>query len=81
MPALCVLLGALFSILPPPPPPQVSGYSTNNSYIRSPPETTRVTAAQIRQSVDASLARLGTDHIDLLQIHWCAHCAGLAEHM
>lgn len=49
---------------------KVSGYSVQNSYVRSPPETTRVTAAQIRQSVDASLARLGVDHVDLLQVHW-----------
>lgn len=53
-------------------PPQVSGYSVQNSYVRSPPETTRVTAKQVQQSVDASLARLGVDHVDLLQIHWSA---------
>jgi hypothetical protein len=61
---------------PNPTPPlkptlQVSGYSVQNSYVRDPPETTRVTPAQIAQSVDASLKRLGTDYIDLLQIHWC----------
>ncbi|GBF92777.1 aldo keto reductase [Raphidocelis subcapitata] len=49
---------------------KVSGYSTTNSYVRSPPETTRVTARQIKASVDASLQRLGVDHVDLLQIHW-----------
>ncbi len=51
------------------PTPQVSGYSVQNSYVRSPPETTRVTPVQIEKSVDASLKRLGVDHIDLLQIH------------
>ena len=30
----------------------------------------RVNRDQIIKSVDASLERLGTDHIDLLQIHW-----------
>ncbi|KIZ07436.1 Aldo/keto reductase family [Monoraphidium neglectum] len=49
---------------------KVSGYSVQNSYVRSPPETTRVTKAQIKASVDASLQRLGVDHVDLLQIHW-----------
>lgn len=49
---------------------KVSGYSVQNSYVRDPPETTRVTPAQIQKSVDASLKRLGVDHIDLLQIHW-----------
>ena len=49
---------------------KVSGYSERNSWCRTPPETTRVTAAQIAQSVDASLARLGVSEIDLLQVHW-----------
>ncbi|KAK9802628.1 hypothetical protein WJX73_006861 [Symbiochloris irregularis] len=33
-------------------------------------EVTRLSAKQIRNSVDASLQRLKTDHIDLLQLHW-----------
>ncbi|KAI8471365.1 MAG: oxidoreductase [Monoraphidium minutum] len=49
---------------------KVSGYSVQNAYVRSPPETTRVTAAQVKASVDASLQRLGVDHVDLLQVHW-----------
>ena len=32
--------------------------------------TDLVSGVQVLASVDASLARLGTDHIDLLQIHW-----------
>jgi aryl-alcohol dehydrogenase-like predicted oxidoreductase len=32
--------------------------------------TTAVTPEQIVDSVEASLQRLGTDYIDLLQIHW-----------
>jgi hypothetical protein len=47
---------------------QVAGYG--NSYIRGNGEQTRITPAQIEESVNNSLARLGTDYIDLLQIHW-----------
>jgi aryl-alcohol dehydrogenase-like predicted oxidoreductase len=32
--------------------------------------STQVTQEQIVDSVDASLQRLGTDYVDLLQIHW-----------
>eukprot|EP00775_Hariotina_reticulata_P004116 gene4116-4362_t len=49
---------------------KVAGYGTHNTYLRDPPETVRVTPSQIKQSVDSSLQRLGTDYIDLLQIHW-----------
>mmetsp|Transcript_43100 Transcript_43100/g.78768 ORF Transcript_43100/g.78768 Transcript_43100/m.78768 type:complete len:393 (+) Transcript_43100:78-1256(+) len=38
---------------------------------RKEPDTpTSLTKEQILYSVDASLKRLGTDHIDLLQLHW-----------
>jgi aryl-alcohol dehydrogenase-like predicted oxidoreductase len=30
----------------------------------------RLDAANVTAAVDASLTRLGTDYIDLLQIHW-----------
>lgn len=61
---------------------QVSGYSERTTWVRSPPRTTRVSPDQIVESVDASLARLQTDHIDLLQIHWWASVArgGAAVH-
>lgn len=49
---------------------KVSGYSDRLTYLRNPPRTTRVERAQIKESVEASLKRLGIDSIDLLQIHW-----------
>eukprot|EP00850_Spirogloea_muscicola_P008588 SM000046S16369 [mRNA] locus=s46:207756:210588:+ [translate_table: standard] len=49
---------------------KVMGYSTGMTYARDSGATVRVDAANIRESVDKSLARLGIDHIDLLQIHW-----------
>ena len=48
---------------------KVSGYGRQD-YLRAGGAQPRVTAPQIVESVDASLARLGTDHIDLLQVHW-----------
>ena len=44
---------------------QVAGYG--NKYLRK-DGITRVTPDQISESVDKSLARLGTDYIDLLQV-------------
>ena len=46
---------------------KVAGFG--NKYIRpdAPGGVTRITPAQIAASVDASLQRLGTDYIDLLQ--------------
>ncbi len=47
---------------------------SDRDYLRKPPsvkgEGTRVRRNDIIQSVDGSLKRLGTDYIDLLQIHW-----------
>ena len=47
---------------------KVSGYNERYTWMRGGP--TRVTREQIMASVDASLARLGVEHLDLLQIHW-----------
>lgn len=47
---------------------KVAGYNERFTWMRDGP--TRVTREQIFASVDASLERLGVDHLDLLQIHW-----------
>ena len=44
----------------------MSGYG--NKYIRKADGVTRLTPKQIRDSVDASLTRLKTDYLDLLQV-------------
>ena len=47
---------------------KVAGYG--NEYLRPADGKTRITKKQILAAVDSSLARLGTDFIDLYQIHW-----------
>jgi aryl-alcohol dehydrogenase-like predicted oxidoreductase len=49
---------------------KVSGRSERIDWLRADGSSTQVNRAQIIESVDASLKRLGTDYIDLLQVHW-----------
>jgi aryl-alcohol dehydrogenase-like predicted oxidoreductase len=49
---------------------KVCGYNERYTWFRESGEGTRLTKAQIIESVDASLKRLGTDYIDVLQLHW-----------
>lgn len=60
-------------------PPQVSGYG-RQSWLREGGAFPRVDAANIEEALNKSLARLGTDHVDLLQVcvsvWWCQWGAG-----
>jgi len=47
---------------------KIAGYNERFTWMRGGP--TRVTREQIFASVDASLERLGVEHLDLMQIHW-----------
>lgn len=49
---------------------KVCGASDRIDWVRKDKRKPRVTKADIVESVDMSLERLGTDYIDLLQIHW-----------
>ncbi|GAX79988.1 hypothetical protein CEUSTIGMA_g7427.t1 [Chlamydomonas eustigma] len=49
---------------------KVCGYSERTTWVRDPPQTTRVNKDQVLESVDKSLKRLKTEYLDLLQIHW-----------
>jgi len=49
---------------------KVAGRSERLTFLRENGEETRVSRRQIIESVDASLKRLNTDYIDLIQIHW-----------
>ncbi len=48
---------------------QVAGYSETSTWLREPKTTVRLNKEQIKASVEGSLERLQTDHIDLLQLH------------
>lgn len=58
---------------------KVCGYNERYTWFRESGEGTRLTKSQIHESVDASLRRLGTDHIDLLQFHWPDRAVGLTS--
>merc|ERR1719162_1454330 len=49
---------------------KMCGFNDRFTWFREDGGGTRVTRDQIVESVEASLKRLGVDHIDLLQIHW-----------
>ena len=49
---------------------KISGFSEEITWARKDGKGTRVIKAQITEAVDAQLRRLGTDYIDVLQIHW-----------
>ena len=49
---------------------KVSGRSDRIDWLRKDGSFAEVNRKQILESVDSSLERLGTDYIDLLQIHW-----------
>jgi len=49
---------------------KVAGRSDGITWLRDGEKGAKVNREQILESVDKSLKRLGTDHIDLLQIHW-----------
>lgn len=48
---------------------QVSGYG-RQPYLREGGKLPRVDADNIEYALNRSLERLGTDYVDLLQIHW-----------
>jgi aryl-alcohol dehydrogenase-like predicted oxidoreductase len=56
---------------------KVCGYNDRYDWFRDSGAATQLTKAQILESVDKSLSRLGTDYIDLLTFHWPERSVGL----
>lgn len=56
---------------------KVCGYNDRYTWFRESGDGTQLTKPQIIESVEGSLKRLGTDHIDLLQFHWPERYVGL----
>eukprot|EP00325_Prymnesiales_sp_UTEX-LB-985_P001809 CAMPEP_0174694774 /NCGR_PEP_ID=MMETSP1094-20130205/1296_1 /TAXON_ID=156173 /ORGANISM="Chrysochromulina brevifilum, Strain UTEX LB 985" /LENGTH=395 /DNA_ID=CAMNT_0015891101 /DNA_START=18 /DNA_END=1205 /DNA_ORIENTATION=+ len=56
---------------------KVCGYNDRYTWFRENGEGTQLSKAQIHESVDKSLKRLNTDHLDLLTFHWPERPIGL----
>jgi len=58
---------------------KVCGYQDRYTWFRESGEGTQLSKAQIHESVDKSLKRLNTDHLDLLTFHWPERPIGLTS--